>query len=64
MLRIRARHADETQDIAVSPQGAYFGGLDDGYPPGAYTLTATAAGVTVTATVTKRGGRTALATSD
>jgi hypothetical protein len=56
-LRLRARHADETQDIAVSPQGAYFGSVDEGYPPGAYVITATANGITVLTTVTKRGGR-------
>ncbi|HYR94733.1 MAG TPA: hypothetical protein VEP48_11065 [Methylomirabilota bacterium] len=57
-LRLRARHSDETQDIAVSPQGAYFGSIDDGYAPGAYVITATANGITVLTTVTKRGGRT------
>ncbi|HLQ05488.1 MAG TPA: hypothetical protein VK197_07535 [Verrucomicrobiae bacterium] len=57
-LRLRARHSDETQDVAVSPQGAYFGSIDDGYAPGAYVITATANGITVLTTVTKRGGRT------
>jgi hypothetical protein len=56
-LRLRSRHADETQDIAVSPQGAYFGSVDEGYPPGAYVISATANGITVLTTVTKRGGR-------
>ena len=63
-LRIRARHADETLDIVVSPQGAYFGGLDDTYPPGAYTLTASIGGTTVVATVVKRGGRSNLMVAD
>jgi len=57
-LRLRARHSDETQDVAVSPQGAYFGSIDDSYAPGAYVITATANGTTVLTTVTKRGGRT------
>jgi hypothetical protein len=61
-LRVRARHLDETQEVAVSPQGALFGSLDDTYPPGAYTLTATSASTVVTASVMKRGGRTSLIT--
>lgn len=56
-LRIRARHADETQELALSPQGAHFGSLDDTYPPGTYTITATVGATIVTANVTKRGGR-------
>jgi len=63
-LRIRARHVDETQDLAVSPQGAAFGDLGDDYPPGTYTLTATIGDTAVSATVMKRGGRTRLAVPD
>jgi hypothetical protein len=59
-LRIRARHLDETQDVAVSPQGALFGSIDDTYPPGAYTMTASSGSTEVTTSVTKRGGRTSL----
>jgi hypothetical protein len=57
-LRLRARHTDEISEVAVSPQGAYFGSIDDTYPPGAYVITATVNGITALATVTKRGGRT------
>ena len=57
-LRIRARHVDETLPVAVSPQGAYFGSLDDSYPPGAYAITATFGATIISASVTKRGGRT------
>ena len=56
-LSVRARYADETSEIAVSPQGAYFGSIDSSYPPGTYTITA-ASGTSVAAvTVVKRGGR-------
>ncbi len=63
-LRVRARHVDETAEIGVSPQGAYFASLDDAYPPGVYTISATIGGTTVSATVTKRGGRTPQVRSD
>ena len=63
-LRIHARHVDETQDVAVSPQGAYFASLDDGVPPGLYTISATLGGTTVSVSVTKRGGRTPQVRSD
>jgi hypothetical protein len=58
-LRLRARHLDESQELKVSPQGAYFGSIDDTYPPGAYTIATAGLGAAVT--VTKRGGRTSLA---
>ncbi len=57
-LRVRARHVDVTGDVAVSPQGAYFASLDDGYPPGTYTISATLGTTTVAVSVSKRGGRT------
>lgn len=57
-LRVRARHVDQTQDVALSPQGAYFASLEDSYPPGTYTISATLGGTTVAVTVAKRGGRT------
>ena len=56
-LRIRAKHIDETQEISVSPQGAYFATIDDTYPPGAYTITAASGSAVAAVTLTKRGGR-------
>ncbi|HYK97699.1 MAG TPA: hypothetical protein VEU77_04845 [Candidatus Acidoferrales bacterium] len=57
-VHIRSHAVDETQDTAVSPQGALFGGIDDTYPQGTYTITAAIGGDTVAAvTVTKHGGR-------
>lgn len=56
-LRIRAKHIDETQEIRVSPQGAYFATIDDTYPPGSYTITAASGGAVAAVTLTKRGGR-------
>ncbi len=57
-LRVSARRFEETEDIAVSPQGAYFSEVPGRYPPGSYTLVALS-GTTVIASVTfdKRGGR-------
>ena len=56
-LRVKARYFDDTSEIGVSPQGAYFGSIDASYPPGTYTITA-ASGTSVAAvTVIKRGGR-------
>lgn len=52
-LRVRSRHVDESQDIEISPQGAYFATLDDRYPPGDYTI---AVAGTSSLTLTKRGG--------
>jgi hypothetical protein len=46
------------QDVAVSPEGALFGGIDAAYPQGTYTITAAIGEDTVAAvTVTKHGGR-------
>jgi len=56
-LRVTARYADETSEIAVSPQGAYFGSIDASYPPGTYTITAASGPVLAAVTVVKRGGR-------
>lgn len=64
-LRLRSHAIDETQDAAVSPQGALFGSIDDTHPPGTYTITAAIGGDTVAAvTVTKRGGRAVRAVKD
>jgi len=56
-LRISAKHIDETQEISVSPQGAYFATIDDAYPPGLYTITAASGSAVAAVTLTKRGGR-------
>ena len=56
-LRLRAHAIDETQEIAVSPQGAYFGSLDDSYPPGTYTITAASGTSAAAVNVIKHGGR-------
>ena len=56
-LRLRSNHADETQEISVSPQGAYFATIDDSYPPGTYTITAASGSAVAAVTLTKRGGR-------
>ncbi len=64
VLRIRARHVDESRDIVVSPQGAYFGELDDGYPRGTYVISASAGAITVATTMIKRGGRTSIVVAD
>ena len=56
-LRLRARHVDQTSEITVSPQGAWFWSLDDAYPPGRYTITAASGSSVAAVTVAKRGGR-------
>ena len=64
-LHLRSHSVDETQDVAVSPEGALFGSIDDTYPRGTYTITAAIGGDTVAAvTVTKRGGRAVRAPRD
>ena len=56
-LTIKARYANETSEIGVSPQGAYFGSIDASYPPGTYTITAASGSSVAAVTVIKRGGR-------
>ena len=57
-LRIRSHAVDETHEVAVSPQGALFGSIDNTYPQGEYTITAAIGADTVAAvTAVKRGGR-------
>jgi len=57
-LRIRSHAVDQTQEVAVSPQGALFGSIDNTYPQGEYTITAAIGADTVAAvTAVKRGGR-------
>ena len=56
-LRLRSHAVDQTQEVAVSPQGALFGSIDDSYPPGTYTITAASGTSAAAVTVTKRGGR-------
>ncbi|MEK7863703.1 MAG: hypothetical protein AAB295_10635 [Chloroflexota bacterium] len=57
MLRVRSRHVDETQEISISPQGAHFDSIDASYPPGSYTISATAGAVAIATSVEKRDGR-------
>ena len=56
-LLLRSHAIDQTQEVAVSPQGALFGNIDDSYPPGTYTITAASGNSAAAVTVTKRGGR-------
>jgi hypothetical protein len=56
-LRLRTKQLDETQEISVSPQGAFFGTIDDSYPQGTYTITAASGNAVAAVTLTKRGGR-------
>jgi hypothetical protein len=56
-VRIRSHAIDEQQEVAVSPQGAWFGGIDDRYPQGTYTITAASGDAVAAVTVVKRGGR-------
>ena len=56
-LRLRTKQLDESQEITVSPQGAYFGTIDDSYPQGSYTITAASGNAVAAVTLTKRGGR-------
>ena len=57
-LRVVGRRILETEEIAVSPQGAHFAEIEDRYPPGTYVIAVTS-GDTVIASTTfeKRGGR-------
>lgn len=56
-LTLRARHATQTSEISVSPQGAHFGSIDASYPPGTYTISAASGSSVAAVTVVKRGGR-------
>lgn len=56
-LHVKARYFDDTSEVGVSPQGAYFGSIDASYPPGTYTITAASGGALAAVTVVKRGGR-------
>ena len=56
-VRIHSHAVDETQQIAVSPQGGWFGGIDDSYPQGAYTITAASGDAVAAVTFVKHGGR-------
>jgi hypothetical protein len=57
-LRIVGRRSEETEDVTVSPQGAYFSEIVDRDPPGTYVI-AVLSGETVVARASfeKRGGR-------
>jgi hypothetical protein len=57
-LRVVGRRTDETEEIAVSPQGAHFSEVTDRYPAGTYTLTAMVGDAVVASLrFDKRGGR-------
>jgi hypothetical protein len=56
-LRITGRRSDETEEITVSPQGAYFSEIPGRYPSGTYMITATSGSTRASARVDKRGGR-------
>jgi hypothetical protein len=57
-LRIVGRRSLETEEIAVSPQGAHFAEIEDRYPPGTYVIAVTRGETVVASTrFEKRGGR-------
>ena len=56
-LRVTGRRSDETEEITVSPQGAYFSEIPSQYPSGTYVFTATSGSTRASARVDKRGGR-------
>lgn len=57
-LRLVGRRLEETEEIAVSPQGAYFSEITDRYPPGTYVIVVISADTVVaSAKFDKRGGR-------
>jgi hypothetical protein len=57
-LRLVGRRIEETEEITVSPQGAFFSEIADRYPPGTYVLAVTAGeAVVASAIFEKRGGR-------
>jgi hypothetical protein len=56
-LAIEGAFYDSTRSLAVSPEGSWFGWLDDWTPPGRYRVTAIAPGVCLSVVVAKAGGR-------
>lgn len=56
-VRIRSHAVDETRDVAVSPQGAWFGEIDATDAQGLYTITAASGDAVAAVTVVKHGGR-------
>ena len=57
-LRIVGRRTEETEDITVSPQGAYFSEIVDRDPPGTYVIAVMSGDAVVARTsFEKRGGR-------
>jgi hypothetical protein len=57
-VRLVGRRVEETEDVTVSPQGAYFSEIADRYPPGTYVLVVMFAdSVVASAKFEKRGGR-------
>jgi hypothetical protein len=57
-LHLVGRRIEETEEITVSPQGAYFSEIADRYPPGTYVIAVTSGDtVKASAKFDKRGGR-------
>ena len=57
-LRTVGRRSEETEELAVSPQGAHFSEIVDRYPPGTYVIAAMSGDTVVASTrFEKRGGR-------
>ena len=57
-LRVVGRRSLETEEIAVSPQGAHFAEIEDRYPPGTYVIAVTRGESVIASTrFEKRGGR-------
>ena len=57
-IHIVGRRTEETEEVAVSPQGAHFAEIVDRYPPGTYVIAVTRGDAVIASTrFEKRGGR-------
>ncbi len=57
-IHIVGRRTEETEEVAVSPQGAHFAEIVDRYPPGTYVIAITRGDAVIASTrFEKRGGR-------
>ncbi|HEU5288140.1 MAG TPA: hypothetical protein VFV20_07045 [Candidatus Limnocylindria bacterium] len=56
-VHVRAHGIDERSEVKVSPQGAWFGGIDATRPRGAYTITAASGDAVAAVTISKSDGR-------
>ena len=63
-ISIAGRYVFASQTVRASPQGSWFGWLDDSLPAGPYRITAASTATCVTITAAKRGGRPALRDPD